>query len=94
MLRAALPLALITLALAGCDVTKDPANDTVAVEYDANEARAAGQVVKDTAENVASDIGQDVKREGEKLGDVADRVQVKDSDDRSPDAKAEPANSN
>jgi uncharacterized protein YcfL len=61
----ALPLPL--LLLAGCNVSKDNANNTVSLTL--NEVVAANKAadVGNTAQNIAADIGNEVKTTGEKI---------------------------
>lgn len=69
------------LALAGCDVDNDPANEKVTVEYDREQikrsAADAGRAVKAVATgvaNVAGDTGRAIKKE---VGDVDVDVKVR-----------------
>ena len=64
-------LALASLALAACNVSKE--GNSVTVQYDQNTAENAAADVGNFAENVAADIGNDVER-------TADKVQNTDVD--------------
>ena len=54
-------------ALAGCQVSKDNANDTVTASYNSDVAANAAADVGNTAQNIAADIGHDVKTTGDKI---------------------------
>ncbi|HVM22595.1 MAG TPA: hypothetical protein VM308_04750 [Sphingomicrobium sp.] len=70
----ALPFAAL---LAGCQVNKDEANDSVSVTYNGDIAENVAADVANTAENIAADIGNDVERTGEKIDNrVGDRDQA------------------
>ena len=64
-------IALVPLALAACNVSKE--GNSVTVQYDQNTAENAAADVGDFAKNVAADIGNDVER-------TADKVQNTDVD--------------
>lgn len=64
-------VALVPLALAACNVSKDGNN--VTVQYDQNTAENAAADVGNFAENVAEDISNDVQA-------TADKVQNTDVD--------------
>ena len=65
-MRAIFTLPLVAL-LAACQVTKDGDNNQVSVAYDQNVADQGAAAVANTAQNIAADIGNDVKREGGKI---------------------------
>jgi hypothetical protein len=65
--------ALPLLLLGGCQVSKDDANNTVSVTYNEEVAANAAADVTNTAETIASDIGNDVGR-------TTDKVQNSDVD--------------
>ena len=64
-------IALVPLALAACNVSKE--GNSVTVQYDQNTAENTAADVGNFAENVAADIGNDVER-------TADKVQNTDVD--------------
>lgn len=66
----ALPLALV---LAGCNVSRDDANDSMTVQYDQNTAENAAADIGNFAENVGGAIVNDVEQ-------TADKVQNADVD--------------
>ncbi len=66
----ALPLAL---ALAGCNVSRDDANDSMTVQYDQNTAENAAADVGNFAQDVGGKIANDVEQ-------TADKVQNADVD--------------
>ena len=65
-MRAMIALPLVAL-LAACQVTKDGDNNQVSVAYDQNIADNGAAAVANAAQNIAADIGNDVKREGGKI---------------------------
>ena len=66
----ALPLAV---ALAGCNVSRDDANDSMTVQYDQNTAENAAADVGNFAQDVGGAIANDVEA-------TADKVQNADVD--------------
>ena len=66
----ALPLAL---ALVGCNVSRDDANDSMTVQYDQNTAENAAADIGNFAEDVGGKIANDVEQ-------TADKVQNADVD--------------
>ena len=75
-MRALIVLPLLALALAGCKVTKDQANDSVTAEFNGDVAENAAEDVGNLAENVASDIGNDVDKTKDKVENVDVDVSV------------------
>jgi hypothetical protein len=61
----ALPLPL--LLLAGCNVSKDNANNTVSLTVNEEVAANKAADVGNAAQNIAADIGNEVKTTGEKI---------------------------
>ena len=72
-MRALIALPLLALALAGCKVTKDEANDSITAEFNGEIAENGLSDAGNLAENVAADIGNDVEQ-------TADKVQNTDVD--------------
>src|SRR4051812_45196774 len=60
-------IALPLLALCACQVSKDDANNTVSVTFNQEVAANATEDVGNVAENIAADIGNDVKKTGDKI---------------------------
>jgi hypothetical protein len=73
-------LALPLLALAACQVTKDDKNDSVSMTYNGDVAENGLADVTNTAENIAGDIGNDVKQTADKVENKADEVQADNKD--------------
>ena len=71
-MRIALALPLV-LVLAGCNVSRDDANDSMTVQYDQNTAENAAADVGNFAEDVGGKIANDVQQ-------TADKVQNADVD--------------
>ena len=71
-MRIALALPLV-LALAGCNVSRDDANDSMTVQYDQNTAENAAADVGNFAQDVGGKIANDVEQ-------TADKVQNADVD--------------
>ncbi|HEU0098448.1 MAG TPA: hypothetical protein VFQ67_06690 [Allosphingosinicella sp.] len=70
-------LALPLLALAGCNVDNDSANDSVRLEYDQNKIEKAGRAIGEAGAavgNVAASTGRAVKNE---VGDIDVDVDVR-----------------
>jgi len=61
----ALPLPLVLLA--GCNVSKDNANNTVSLTVNEDVAANKAADVGNAAQNIAADIGNEVKTTGEKI---------------------------
>ncbi|MEO7503930.1 MAG: hypothetical protein ABIT69_01970 [Sphingomicrobium sp.] len=75
-MRAIFALPLVAL-VAACQVTKDKDNNQVSVAYDQNTADKSAAAVVTTAQNVAADIGNDVKRESGKVKAKLDEQDAK-----------------
>ena len=60
-------LAIPLLLLGACQVSKDDNNGTMSVTYNSDVAENALSDVGNTGQNIASDIGNNVKAEGGKL---------------------------
>ncbi len=71
-MRIALALPLV-LVLAGCNVSRDDANDSMTVQYDQNTAENAAADVGNFAQDVGGKIANDVEQ-------TADKVQNADVD--------------
>ena len=65
-MRIALALPLV-LALAGCNVSRDDANDSMTVQYDQNTAENAAADIGNFAENVGGAIANDVEETADKV---------------------------
>lgn len=63
----AVPLLLDVALVSACQVSKDNANNTVSVTYNEEVASNTAAAVSNTAQNVAADIGNDVKTTGQKI---------------------------
>jgi len=77
------------LALPACQVSKDDANDTIAVEYNADVAENTAADVGNTLEDVADDIGNDIEQTADKVENQVGDVDVDVDVDRNA-----PANKN
>jgi hypothetical protein len=79
-MRAAIIVPLAALALAGCQVTKDDANDSTTVQYNQDIAANAAADATNEAENIAGYIANDVqdaaKTVQNEVGDVDVDVDV------------------
>ena len=76
-MRTALKLSpLPLLLLAGCQVTKDDANDAVTVEYNQDVAENGAAAVANAAGTIADDIGNDVERTADKIENKVGNVDV------------------
>lgn len=75
-MRALIALPLLALALAGCKVTKDEANDTVTAEFNGDVAENGFADAANTTENIAEGIGNDVDRAADKIGNTDVDVSV------------------
>jgi hypothetical protein len=61
-------LLVIPLLLVGaCNVSKDETNNTVSVTFNQEVATNVGADVSNGVENIASDIGNDVRKTGDKI---------------------------
>ena len=69
-MRALLALPLLAIALAGCKVTKDDANDTVTAEFNQDVAENSLMDVGNVAENVGEAISNDVEEAADKVQNV------------------------
>jgi len=69
-MRAFLTLALLALAIAGCKVTKDEANDTVTAEFNQDVAENSVMEAANVAENVGEAISNDVEETADKVQNV------------------------
>jgi hypothetical protein len=69
----ALPLALV---LAGCNVSRDDANDSMTVQYDQNTAENAAADVGNFAQDVGGKIANDVEATADKVGNADVDVDV------------------
>jgi len=65
-------IALPLLALAGCQVTKDDANDTISMTYNEEVAENAAA----DASNIAADVANDVENTATKIGDKVENTDV------------------
>ena len=73
----ALPLLAAPLvALAACNVTTDDKNDQVTVQYNQDLAENAVADTANKAQEIAGEIGNDVKETSEKVQQKADNVDV------------------
>ena len=79
-MRAAIFLPLATLALAGCQVSTDDANDSTTVQYNQDLAENVAADVSNEAETIAGHISNDVQDAAEtvqnEVGDVDVDVDV------------------
>ena len=75
-MRTLIALPLLALALAGCKVTKDEANDTVTAEFNGDIAENGFADAANITENIADDIGNDLQATADKVENKADNVQV------------------
>ena len=79
-MRAAIILPLATLALAGCQVSTDDANDSTTVQYNQDLAENVAGDVSNTAQDVGGIIANDVKEAADavqnEVGDVDVDVDV------------------
>ena len=55
------------LALAACQVTKDEQNDTITAEFNGDVAENGLMDAGNFAENLASDVGNDIDRNADKV---------------------------
>jgi hypothetical protein len=69
-------IVLPLLALGACQVSKDNANNTVSVTFNQEVAANATEDVGNVAENIAADIGNDVKKTGDKIQNTDVTVNV------------------
>ena len=79
-MRTALVL-LPLLGLAACNVSTNGANNSVTIQYNSTAAQAAANTVSTTAENVANDIGSDVKNTDDKLQNSTVKVETTNNSD-------------
>ncbi len=79
-MRAAIIVPLATLALAGCQVSTDDANDSTTVQYNQDLAENVAEDVSNEAGEIAGHIANDVQEAGEavqnEVGDVDVDVDV------------------
>ena len=79
-MRTAIILPLATLALAGCQVSTDDANDSTTVQYNQDLAENVAEDVSNQAGAIAGHIANDVQEAGEtvknEVGDVDVDVDV------------------
>ena len=73
-MRAAIILPV--LLLGACQVSKDDANDSMTVAYNQDVAENAAADVANTAGAIASDIGNDAERTGDKISNEVGDVDV------------------
>ena len=66
-MRALIVVPLLALAVAGCKVTKDEANDPVTAEFNGDVAENGLSDAGNLAENVTSDIGNEVEQTADKV---------------------------
>jgi hypothetical protein len=62
------------VALGACNVSKE--GNSVTVQYDQNKAENTAAAVGNTAQNIANDIGSDVKRTSDKIQNTDVSVNV------------------
>ena len=79
-MRAAINLPLLTVTLAGCQVSTDDANDSTTVQYNQDLAENVAEDVSNQAGAIAGHIANDVQDAGEtvknEVGDVDVDVDV------------------
>jgi hypothetical protein len=79
-MRAAIILPLLTVTLAGCQVSTDDANDSTTVQYNQDLAENVAEDVSNQAGAIAGHIANDVQDAGEtvknEVGDVDVDVDV------------------
>ena len=75
-MRILITLPLLALAVAGCQVTKDEANDTYTAEFNGDVAENGINDAANVAENVAADIGNDVEQAADKVQNTSVDVDV------------------
>ena len=66
-MRALITLPLLALALAGCKVTKDEANDTITSEFNGDVAENGLSDAATFTENVAADVGNEIDQTADKV---------------------------
>ena len=82
-------LAILPLVAVGaCNVSTNSGNNSVTVQYNAAAAQDAVNSVSTTAENVANDIGSDVKNEASKVQNTSVKVETTNSSDNKTANKA------
>ena len=69
-------LAIPALLLAACNVTKDNANNTVSVTLNQEVAGNAAEDAGNQIENIAGDIGNDVRATGDKIDNKVGNTDV------------------
>jgi hypothetical protein len=87
-MRTAFIIAPLLLSLGACNVSTDGANNSVTVQYNSAAAQDAANTVSATAENVANDIGGDIKNTGDKLQNSSVKVEMTNSSDNKTTNKA------
>ena len=60
------------LALGACNVSTDQNNSAMTVQYNSDAAAKAGNAVSNTVQEVAADIGNDVKSTSDKIENKTD----------------------
>jgi hypothetical protein len=68
--------ALPLLALGACQVIKDEANNTVTATFNQEVASNAIEDVRNTGENVAAGVGNEIKRVGDRIENTDVNVNV------------------
>jgi hypothetical protein len=68
--------ALPLLALGACQVSKDEANNTVTATFNQEVASNAIEDVRNTGENVAAGVGNEIKRVGDRIENTDVNVNV------------------
>jgi hypothetical protein len=68
--------ALPLLALGACHVSKDEANNTVTATFNQEVASNAIEDVRNTGENVAAGVGNEIKRVGDRIENTDVNVNV------------------
>ena len=75
-MRAAIILPLLTLGLAGCQVSTDDANDSTTVQYNQDLAENVAADVSNQAGAIAGHIANDVEEAGETVKNEVGAVDV------------------
>ena len=75
-MRTLIVLPLLALALAGCKVTKDEANDSITAEFNGEIAENSLADAANVTENIAADIGNDIEQTADKVENTDVEVDV------------------
>ena len=75
-MRAAIILPLLTITLAGCQVSTDDANDSTTVQYNQDLAENVAEDVSNQAGAIAGHIANDVQDAGETVKNEVGNVDV------------------